>query len=113
MVPSLFTAGISDDDAQTRATSSITMHVATESAPWPPYSSGTWIAEKPEAFSAASASSGKRGFSSTSAAYGAISFSHRRADRRAQFVVLLRQLEHVERRVSGPTSHHELLATRQ
>src|SRR5439155_6826516 len=33
MVPSLFTAGINDDDAHTRATSSMTMHVATESAP--------------------------------------------------------------------------------
>jgi hypothetical protein len=32
----LFTAGISEDDAHTRATSSITMQVATESAPWPP-----------------------------------------------------------------------------
>ena len=31
--PSLLTAGISDDDAQTRATSSMTMLVATESAP--------------------------------------------------------------------------------
>ena len=44
IVPSLLTAGISDDDAQTRATSSITMQVATESAPWPPYSSGTCTA---------------------------------------------------------------------
>ena len=33
MVPSLFTAGINDADASTRATSSITMHAATESAP--------------------------------------------------------------------------------
>src|SRR5271156_3964960 len=33
IVPSLLTAGISEDDAQTRATSSITMQVATESAP--------------------------------------------------------------------------------
>ena len=33
MVPSLFTAGISEDEAQTRATSSITMQAATESAP--------------------------------------------------------------------------------
>ena len=47
-MPSLLTAGINDDDAQTRATSSITMHVATESAPWPSYSSGTWTAEKPD-----------------------------------------------------------------
>ena len=75
MVPSLLTAGINDADASTRATSSITMHAATESAPCPPYSSGTWTALKPDAFSADSASSGKREFSSTSAAYGAISFS--------------------------------------
>ena len=45
-MPSLFTAGISDDDAQTRATSSITMHAASASPPAPPYSSGTWIAWK-------------------------------------------------------------------
>ena len=35
MVPSLFTAGISEEEPQTRATSSMTMQVATESAPWP------------------------------------------------------------------------------
>ena len=75
MVPSLFTAGISDDEPQTRATSSITMQVATESAPWPSYASGTCIALKPAAFRASRASSGKRAFSSTSSAYGAISFS--------------------------------------
>ena len=39
-VPSLLTAGISDDEAQTRATSSITITVAMASAPTPPYSSG-------------------------------------------------------------------------
>ena len=33
MVPSLFTAGISEADASTRATSSMTMQAATESAP--------------------------------------------------------------------------------
>ncbi|SKW55274.1 Uncharacterised protein [Mycobacteroides abscessus subsp. massiliense] len=33
MVPSLLTAGINDDDAQTRATSSMTMQAATLSAP--------------------------------------------------------------------------------
>ena len=75
MVPSLLTAGISEADASTRATSSMTMHAATESAPWPPYSSGTCTALNPEAFSASSASCGKREFSSTSAACGAISFS--------------------------------------
>ena len=35
-VPSLFTAGMSDDDAQARATSSMTMTVASASAPAPP-----------------------------------------------------------------------------
>ena len=40
-MPSLFTAGISDDEAHTRATSSITMQVASASAPTPSYSSGT------------------------------------------------------------------------
>src|ERR1700677_302260 len=58
IVPSLFTPGINDADASTRATSSTTMHVATESAPWPPYCSGTWIAENPDALRALSASSG-------------------------------------------------------
>jgi len=40
MVPSLLQIGINDDDAHTLATSSITMHAATESPPWPPYFSG-------------------------------------------------------------------------
>lgn len=57
IVPSLLQIGISDDEAHTLATSSITMHAATESPPCPPYSSGMWIAEKPDEFSAASASS--------------------------------------------------------
>ena len=35
-VPSLFTAGIREEDAQARATSSITMTVASASAPDPP-----------------------------------------------------------------------------
>ena len=43
-MPSLLTAGISEEDTQTRATSSITMHVARASAPAPPYSSGMWMA---------------------------------------------------------------------
>ena len=58
MVPSLFTAGISEDDAQTRATSSMTMQVATESAPSPPNSSGMCTAWKPERTSASRASAG-------------------------------------------------------
>ena len=60
IVPSLFAAGISDEDPRTRATSSITMQVATESAPWPPYASGTWIALKPDALSATRAAQGIR-----------------------------------------------------
>ena len=40
MVPSLLTAGISELEAHARATSSMTMHVASASAPTPPYSSG-------------------------------------------------------------------------
>ena len=39
IVPSLFTPGISDDEAHARATSSMTMQVASASAPAPPYSS--------------------------------------------------------------------------
>ena len=57
MVPSLLQIGISDDDAHTRATSSMTMQAATESPPWPPYSSGMWIAANPDDVSASSASS--------------------------------------------------------
>ena len=52
MVPSLFTAGISEDDAHPRATSSMTMQAATESAPAPPYASGMCTAWKSEATSA-------------------------------------------------------------
>ncbi len=66
MVPSLLTAGIRDEEPQTRATSSMTMQVATESAPWPSYSSGTWMALNPEFTRATRASSGKRASSSTS-----------------------------------------------
>ena len=58
MEPSLFTAGMSDDEAQTRATSSITMTVATASAPAPPYSSGTCTALMPAATNAFWASIG-------------------------------------------------------
>ena len=56
--PSLFTAGISDDDTQTRAISSMTSTVASASAPAPPYSSGTCGAWKSACRSALSASSG-------------------------------------------------------
>src|SRR5690606_10552928 len=54
MVPSLLTAGISDDEPQTRATSSMTMQAAMESAPWPPNCSGTWMALKPDLLRASS-----------------------------------------------------------
>ena len=40
VVPSLLTAGISDDEPQTRATSSITMADAIASPPSPPNASG-------------------------------------------------------------------------
>ena len=85
MVPSLLTAGISDAETSTRATSSITMQAATESPPWPPNCSGTWMALKPLATRASRASSGNRAFSSTSLACGAIAFSDRSriASRRA------------------------------
>ena len=56
--PSLFTAGISEELTQTRATSSITSTVASASAPAPPYSSGTCGAWKSAASSAFAASSG-------------------------------------------------------
>ena len=47
--PSLLTAGISDDDAQARATSSMTRQAEIASAPAPPYSSGMCTAWKPAA----------------------------------------------------------------
>ncbi len=68
IVPNLLTAGINDAEASTRATSSTTMHAATESAPCPPYSSGTCTALKPDVFNADNASCGNREFSSQSAA---------------------------------------------
>jgi hypothetical protein len=71
--PSLLTAGIIEDDAQTRATSSMTITVATASAPAPAYSSGMCTAWKPAAVKAFCASTGYRSCSSTSAACGAIS----------------------------------------
>jgi hypothetical protein len=48
----LFTAGISEVDAQARAISSTTITVASASAPTPPYASGTWGAWKSAATSA-------------------------------------------------------------
>ncbi|CAM5282831.1 hypothetical protein SANTM175S_03684 [Streptomyces antimycoticus] len=66
------TVGISDEEAHTRATSSMTITVANASAPAPPYSSGTCTACRSAATSALRASAGKRLCSSTSAANGAI-----------------------------------------
>ncbi len=56
IVPSLLTAGISEDEAHTRATSSITIAVAMESAPAPPYASGMWVAWNPARTNASSTS---------------------------------------------------------
>src|SRR5690606_1068456 len=77
VVPSLLTAGISEDEAQTRATSSMTMQVASASAPTPSYCSGMCGAWKSAARSASYASCGNRLSSSTAAAYGATLSSHR------------------------------------
>ena len=87
MVPSLLTAGISEEDAQTRATSSMTMQVASASAPTPSYSSGMCGAWKSEATSASWAACGYRAVSSTSAACGAIlsCATARTASRRASW----------------------------
>ena len=75
--PSLLTAGMREEEAHTRATSSITMTVARASAPAPPYASGTCTAWRSLASSASRASCGKRPSSSTSAANGAIFASER------------------------------------
>ena len=75
VLPSLLAPGISEDEAQTRATSSTTMALASASAPTPPYSSGTCGAWKSEATSASWAAVGKDAVRSTSAAYGRILFS--------------------------------------
>ena len=75
MEPSLLTAGMSEELAQTRATSSMTMHVPRASMPMPPYCSSTCGACMPASIRASRASCGKRDLSSTSAACGAILFS--------------------------------------
>ena len=83
-MPSLLTAGISEEDAQPRATSSMTMQPDTASAPGPPYSSGMCTAWKSDATSAARASAGNCAVSSISAACGAIlSSTSRRTDSRS------------------------------
>ena len=66
--------------------------------------------EKPDAFSAANASSGYRAFSSTSAAYGAISFSHRS---RSTARISLCSSGSWKTSKDGLPSHGQLLATRQ
>ena len=71
IVPSLFTLGIRLEDMQARATSSITMQVASASAPAPPYSSAMCGAAKSDAASASYDACGNSPFSSTSAAAGA------------------------------------------
>ncbi len=71
IVPSLLTPGISDDEAHARATSSMTMQVASASAPAPPYSSPMCGAAKSEATRASYAACGNSLSSSTSAACGA------------------------------------------
>ena len=58
MRPSPLTAGTSDDVAQIRATSSITITPASSSAPSPPYSSGIVMAWNPALTSASRASVG-------------------------------------------------------
>ncbi len=73
---SLLTAGISDDAAQARAISSITMTVASASAPTPPYVSGTCGAWKSAARSASKDALGNSPSSSASAAFGATFASH-------------------------------------
>src|SRR6266498_6002852 len=70
-VPSLFTAGMRDEDAQARATSSITIAVASASAPAPPYSTGMCGAWKSEARNASYDALGNSPLSSASAAFGA------------------------------------------
>ena len=50
--PNLFTAGISEEDPQTRATSSMIRTTARASAPSPPNSVGTCAAESPALASA-------------------------------------------------------------
>ena len=76
-MPSLFTAGISEDAAQARATSSMMIAVAMASAPAPPYSAGMCAAAKSALASASYTSQGNSPDSSTSAARGAILSSAR------------------------------------
>ena len=109
-MPSLLTAGINDDVAHTRATSSITMQVATESAPCPPYSSGTCTAENPDVVQRLECLVGKTWFLVDIRGVRRDLLLAQIAQHGTQLVVLLRQLEHVEIRV---TSHRKLLATRQ
>jgi hypothetical protein len=72
VVPSLVTSGMSEDDAQALATSSMTIAPATASAPVPPYSSGMCTACRSALRSASYTSHGNSPVASTSAARGAI-----------------------------------------
>jgi hypothetical protein len=67
----LLTAGINDEEAQARAISSITMAVASASAPAPPYSTGMCGAWKSDARSASYEAWGNTPVSSAAAAFGA------------------------------------------
>src|SRR5580704_6888657 len=71
-VPSLFTAGMSEDDEQPRASSSMTIAAAIASAPAPPYASGTCTACRSALTRASCTSQGNSAVRSTSAARGAI-----------------------------------------
>ena len=75
-MPSLFTAGISDDDAQARATSSITIAVASASAPAPPYSAGMCGAWKSRGAQRVVGGLRELAGSSAAAAFGATLPSH-------------------------------------
>ena len=75
-MPSLLTAGISEELAQARATSSMTIAVARASAPAPPYSAGMCGAWKSDDRSASYDALGNSPVSSASAAFGATRASH-------------------------------------
>lgn len=94
-----------EDEPQTRATSSMTMHAAAESAPCPPYSSGTWTALKPEALSASRASSREPLVLIDIRGVRLDLLLRQGADRGPELFVLLRRTVQVEVGVC----HHQLL----
>ncbi len=107
MVPSLLTAGIRDEEPQTRATSSMTMQVATESAPWPSYSSGDVDGVEPGVHEGDAGLLGEACVLVDFLRVGCDLLLGERADRGPQFVVLFTELEQIEVRISG---HGALLA---